>query len=234
VVSESAARRLWPNQSPLGQTLALGRPRTVIGVVKDSGLNLLLNPDSVEVYTPIDDAEAAYATIVAHATSNAGSIAGAIRAAATVPGIVPTVRTFQSFVDQQLDGIRKMAVVVGSLATVASLLALLGIFGLVAFTVAQRTREIGVRMALGARGADILRIVIGQFALPFGAGAAVGVAVAAGAAKVFRSIVYGFIPFDAFSFGAGLLLFAAVALLASIAPARRALRIDPVSALRHE
>jgi ABC-type antimicrobial peptide transport system permease subunit len=79
-----------------------------------------------------------------------------------------------------------------------------------------------------------LRIVLGQYALPFGIGAAVGVVVAAGAAKVFRSLVYGFIPFDVLSFGAGLLLFAAVALVASLAPARRALRVDPVSALRYE
>jgi ABC-type antimicrobial peptide transport system permease subunit len=154
--------------------------------------------------------------------------------AATSPGIVPLVSTFQGLIDQQLQSIRKMVMVVALLAAVATLLALLGIFGQLAFTVAQRTQEIGVRMALGARGPDILRIVLGQYALPFGIGAAVGVVVAAGAAKVFRSLVYGFIPFDVLSFGAGLLLFAAVALVASLAPARRALRVDPVSALRYE
>jgi len=89
-------------------------------------------------------------------------------------------------------------------------------------------------MALGARGLDILRIVLGQFAFPFGIGAAVGVVVAAGAARVFRGMVSGFIPFDVLSSGAGLLLFTAVALVACIAPLRRALRIDPVSALRYE
>jgi len=89
-------------------------------------------------------------------------------------------------------------------------------------------------MALGARGLDILRLVLGQYTLPFGIGAAAGVAVAAAAAKVFRSLVYGFLPFEASSFGEGLLVFAAVALAASITPARRALRIDPASALRYE
>jgi putative ABC transport system permease protein len=154
--------------------------------------------------------------------------------AATIPGIVPLVFTFQGLVEQQLQSVGKMVMVVGSLAAVATLLALLGIFGLLAFTVAQRTQEIGVRMALGARAPDILRIVLGQYTLPFGIGAAVGVVVAAGAAKVFRSLVYGFIPFDVLGLGAGLLLFAAVALVASLAPARRALRVDPVSALRYE
>jgi len=178
--------------------------------------------------------DAVYATVRVHATGNATQVAQALRSAATTPGLVPRVFTFQGLVDQQLQSIRKMVLVVGSLAAIATLLALIGIFGLLAFTVAQRTREIGVRMALGARSPDILRIVLGQYALPFGIGAAVGAAVAAGAAKVFRSLAYGFIPLDPLSFGAGLLLFAAVALLASIAPIRRALRIDPVSALRYE
>ncbi len=129
---------------------------------------------------------------------------------------------------------RKMVTIVASLGGIASLLALLGIFGLLAFTVAQRTREIGVRMALGARGLDVLRSVLGQYALPFGIGALLGVALAAAAAKVVRNILFGFIPFDLVSFGAGLLLFAAVAFAASVAPARRALRVEPASALRYE
>ena len=235
VVSESAARRLWPNQSPLGKSILIRRrARTVVGVVKDSGVNLMMNPESVEVYTAIDDEGIIYSTILAHAANNAEPISGMLRSAAAIPGIAPQVFTFQGIVDQHLKSLRTMVTTVSSLAFTAALLALLGIFGLLAFTVAQRTREIGVRMALGARSLDILRVVLGQYALPFGAGAAVGVAVAAAVAKVFRSLVYGFIPFDPLSFGAGLLLLAAVAFVACIAPARRALCIDPASALRYE
>ena len=236
VISESAARKLWPNQSPLGKSCLIAqRARTVTGVVKDSGANLMSNPESVEAYTPIDDKNAVYSTILVHAAANnPGQMSGALRSAATLPGIVPLVATFQSGIDRRLDIMRRMVTVVASLGGIASLLALLGIFGLLAFTVAQRTREIGVRMALGARRFDVLRCVLGQYALPFGIGAGLGIASAAAAAKVVRNVLFGFIPFDLVSFGAGLLLFAAVAFAAAIAPVRRALRIDPSSALRYE
>lgn len=235
VMGESAARRLWPNESPVGKSCVIAqRSRTVTGVVKDSGMNLMTNPESVEAYMPIDDKNAVYATIFAHASKNPGQMAGALRSAAALPGIVPLVFTFQSSIDTRLDTMRKTVMVIVSLGAVASLLALLGIFGLLAFTVAQRTRELGVRMALGARRLDVLQCVLGQYALPFGIGAGLGVALAAAAAKVVRTILFGFIPFDLVSFGAGLLLFGAVALAASVAPVRRALGIDPSSALRYE
>ena len=169
-----------------------------------------------------------------HATSNPGQVSPAIRSAAALPHIVTLVFTFQSAIDRQMNTMRKTVTIVGTLGAMASLLALLGIFGLLAFTVAQRTREIGVRMALGAPRFHILHCVLGQYTLPFGIGAGLGVALAAAAAKVVRNILFGFIPFDLMSFAAGLLLFAAVALAASIAPVRRALRIDPSSALRYE
>jgi hypothetical protein len=235
VISESAARKLWPNESPLGKSCLIAQHlHAVTGVVKDSGVNLMSHPESVEAYTPIDDKNALIATIVVHATTNAALLSGPMRSAATLPGVVPLVFTFQSIIDTQLDTMRKMVTVVASLGAIASLLALLGIFGLLAFTVAQRTREIGVRMALGARGLDILLSVLGQYTFPFAVGALLGVAFAAAAARVVRTILFGFIPFDVVSFAAGLLLFAAVAIAASIAPARRALRVDPASALRYE
>ncbi|HTS28969.1 MAG TPA: FtsX-like permease family protein [Bryobacteraceae bacterium] len=109
----------------------------------------------------MDDQNAIYATILVHAASNPGPMALALRSAATIDGTVPTVSTYRGINDQQLDDRRKTVAVVASLGAIASLLASLGIFGLLAFTVAQRTREIGVRMALGARGADVLRCVLG-------------------------------------------------------------------------
>jgi predicted permease len=235
VVSISAARKLWPNQSPVGKTCLIAqRTRTVTGVVKDSGVNLMSHPESVEAYTPIDDKDADTVLILVRATANPAFMQGALRPAAALPGIAPLIFTYQSLIDRQVDTMRKMATVVASLGAIASLLALLGIFGLLAFTVAQRTREIGVRIALGARALDVLQCVLSQYTVAFGIGALCGVALAAAAAKVVRNVIFGFIPFELVSFGAGLLLFAVVALIASIAPARRALRIDPASAVRYE
>jgi ABC-type antimicrobial peptide transport system permease subunit len=169
-----------------------------------------------------------------HAKENPERMAAALRSAAALPGILPMVSTFQSVKDRQVNTIRKIVTIVVSLGAIASWLAMVGIFGLLAFTIAQRTREIGVRMALGAHGFDVLRCVLGQYALPFGIGAALGIALAAGAAKVMGNLVFGFIPFDLLSFVAGLFLFGAVAFAASIVPVVRALRIDPATALRYE
>jgi len=235
VIGESAARKLWPNQSPLGKACRIdGRTRTVSGVVKDSGANLVAYPDSVEAYLPINDRNAMYATILVHTRTPPGQLAGALHAAASLPGVVPLVLSYPELVHQGLDSTRRLVAVFGTLGAVATLLALAGIFGLLAFTVAQRTREIGVRLALGARGWNVLQIVLGQYAIPFGIGAAAGVLLAAAAVRVLFHVVFGYQPFDVVSIGGGLVMFAVVALAASIAPVRRALRIDPASALRYE
>jgi predicted permease len=235
VVSQSAARRLWPNQSPLGKTIRIAQTdRTVAGVVKDSGANLMLFPDSIEVYLPLSDKYADWACILVRTAGKPAPLTPSLRSASTIPGIRPMVFTLEGILNERLDSLRKMVQVIGSLAAIASLLALIGIFGLLAFTVAQRTREIGVRMALGARDADVLRIVLGGYALPVGIGAAFGVAFAVASVQVMRNLLFGSAAFDLASVAGGLLLFAAVALAASIAPVRRALRIDPASALRYE
>ena len=219
----------------MGKTLALGpHERTVTGVVKDSGVNALQFPESAEVYVPFADRAGFMATFLVRTAGAPAALASTLRSAVSRPALSPQVFTMQSLVDQRLDSMEKMVRVVGSLAAIASLMAMLGIFGLLAFTVAQRTREIGVRMALGARRADVLACVIGQFLMPFGMGVAGGTVLAFGVAKIIRNLLYGFLPFDFAGFGTGLLIFAAVALIASIAPARRALRIDPASALRYE
>jgi predicted permease len=235
VVSESAARKMWPNQPPVGKVCLIdGRSRTVTGVVQDSGVNLVGFPESAEAYLPVDDRNAVYATVLVHTRGRPRQLAGAIHAAATIPGILPAVVVYQDLVDSQVNSMKLMVALFGTLGAVATMLALAGIFGLLAFTVAQRTREIGVRMALGGRGRNILWVVLGQYALPFGGGAAAGVLLAAASSRVIFSTIFGYQPLDLASIGGGLLLFGAAALAASMAPVRRALRIDPSSALRYE
>jgi len=122
----------------------------------------------------------------------------------------------------------------GSLSAIATSLAGVGIFGLIAFAVAQRTREIGVRMALGARSSDIMGTLLGQYSVAVSVGAAAGVSLAIIVGLLIRSTIIGLEPLDALSYAAGLTIFSAVALVAILIPARRALRIDPASALRWE
>lgn len=142
--------------------------------------------------------------------------------------------TFQSFLDNQSSVIQKTVEVIGSLGAIATWLAVIGIFGLLAFTVARRTREIGVRIALGASSGDVLRAVLAEYAMPFGVGSVLGVAVAIAAAQIFRSTAFGFLPLDVVGIGGGLLLFAVICCAAAVIPARRALRVDPATALRYE
>jgi len=235
VISESAARRLWSNESPLGKDFVIGERKWIVtGIVKDSGANIINHPESVEVYTPIADKDAALAMILVHAARNRGSSVGAIRSAATLSGMIPQVDTLQSFIDARVDTIEKAVTVVASLGAIASLLAVIGIFGLLSFTVAQRTREIGVRLALGARTFHVLRAMLGDYTLSFGIGATFGIAVAVAAGTFLRNMIFNFLPLDLVSFAAGLLLFAALTLAAALLPAWRALRIDPASALRYE
>jgi ABC-type antimicrobial peptide transport system permease subunit len=123
---------------------------------------------------------------------------------------------------------------IGSLSAAATLLAAVGIFGLIAFAVAQRTREIGVRMALGARPSSIVGTLLAQYSVAMSVGAGAGVALAVIVGLLIRSTIIGLEPLHPLAYTTGLAVFAVVALVAVLAPARRALRIDPASALRWE
>jgi ABC-type antimicrobial peptide transport system permease subunit len=129
---------------------------------------------------------------------------------------------------------RLWASLFGSFGTLALVLAAVGVYGVMAYTVSQRTREIGIRMALGARGGDIVRRVVGQGAVLAAAGVGLGIIGALGAARLMRGVLYGVQPVDPFAFLFIPLLLAGVALLASWLPARRAARVDPMVALRSE
>jgi len=235
IVSESAARALWPNQEPLGNICDFsGRKWTVVGVAGDSGANTAADADSVEVYTPLGDDNVRNAVLIVHTNTDPAPLITAARAAVTTPGMASSVWLMQTRMNQRSDGVRGAIMVIGSLGAVATLLAAIGIFGLVSFAVSQRTREIGVRMALGARGLDILRAVLSQYAAPVGIGVVAGVALAIALSQILRSQIPKVDFIDPLSYAAGLMLFAAIAFAAALVPATRALRIDPSAALRFE
>jgi ABC-type antimicrobial peptide transport system permease subunit len=207
--------------------------RTVTGVVKDSGANLLADADSIEAYVPILDADVERSALILHSQ---GDPARLVRIVTAVVSDAPSISLMRASRENFLDGQRKMIALIGSIGAVATILAATGMFALVAFAVAQRKRELGIRIAIGARKRHILGILLAQNVKPMIGGAVVGVILAAILSRLVRSFV--FLPnkdtVDVVGFAAGLGCFAVAAVLATLSPALRALRIDPSTTLRDE
>jgi hypothetical protein len=237
MVSESAARALWPNQDPVGKIFDLqGSRRTVAGVVKDSGANLLVDVDSVEAYVPIEGAMAERAAVILHSRGDVAPQMRLVPGAVAAVGETVSVTSMRAARENFLEGQQRLVMCISSIGVVATALAAAGMFALVAFAVAQRKRELGIRIAIGARPLDILRTLLTQHARPTAAGAVVGAILAAILTRVVRSlaVLRGTDGIDIAGFGAGLACFLLVALLATLSPASRALRIDPSRTLREE
>jgi predicted permease len=232
IVSESAARAAWPGQDPIGQTwIGADRRRlVVVGVVKDTGL-AARGDEAGEAYIPLLENNLSRAVLYAHTNGDAAGLLRDARAATASARVFPLALPMAATMALEP---RSPGSWIAALGFLATLLAFTGIFTLVGFSVIQRTHEIGVRMALGASRADVLTTLLTQYARPIVAGAAVGVALAAGAAQVLRNQLYGLTPFDLLSHASALAAFAVVAVLAILLPARRALRINPAAALRAE
>jgi predicted permease len=234
MISESAARALWPDRDALGQTWRDWRSRTyvVVGIVKDSGLSAARgNRGAGEAYVPVSDERLSRVALLVHTKGDPRALLREARAAAAATGLTPTATMMETTLNLPASGGAGLIAILGSLAM---LIAFTGIFGLVAFAVAQQTREIAVRLALGARQADILRTVLAQYAAPLAAGSVAGIGLALAGSQVLRGQLHGLAPLDPISYAAGMVVVAAVALAAMLLPARRALRIDPASALRWE
>jgi ABC-type antimicrobial peptide transport system permease subunit len=234
VVSESAARSIWPNEDPVGKTWHFaGVDRTVSGVVKDSGANLLAAPDSIEAYLPLQSGDLERAVLILHSRVDPALLARRVARSVNDPVAVSLMRASR---ENLLEGMRKTATLLGSIGLVATVLAATGMFALVAFAVAQRKRELGIRMAIGAQGSHILAVLLLQNVKPMIGGAVAGVVLAIVLSRLVGSFTFlpKDAPLDVTGFAAGLVLFAVVAALATISPALRALRIDPYAELRQE
>jgi predicted permease len=236
VVSESLARLRWPGQDPLGQTLQLEDEglATVVGVAADARAHALGDPDAVELYRPLSAEGRAGLTIVVRTSGPPEAVAPAIAAAAAAadPEITPRVQRLETLYRNRLREMERGAVAVTVLGGIALLVACLGVVGLVGYAVAQRTKEIGVRMALGATRIDILRSLARHFVGTVAVGLGAGALLAAGVAQLLRRQLHGVSTVDPVSYAAALALFVAAAALAALLPARRALRVDPATALR--
>jgi putative ABC transport system permease protein len=240
IIDETTARKYWPTRDPLGRRLQFGQDPTeprvmVVGIVKDiknDGLDIAGIP---HIYVPIYQSLHKNISVVLRTSLPAKILEPQIRheIQSIDPGLpVFNISSMNDVLDRSLASRRFSADLVGGFAGVALLLASIGIYGLSAYMVGQRSREIGIRMALGARRWDVLKLILGKGVVLASVGIVAGVVVSAATASMMASLLYGVHPHDLLVFLAVPLLLFAVAVLASYLPARRAANVDPIFALR--
>jgi predicted permease len=243
VVSDRVVKRFWPGQDPIGRRIKFGPAQSdapwmsivgVVGEVKYRGLpeNPTADPD---IYLPFSD-RSQQLSVVVRASVTPSSLVAPVRAAirALDPSIpIYSVASMDALIGSQTSQSRFTMWLMGVFAVIALALAVIGIYGVMSYLVTQRTREIGIRLALGAGGKDILKLVVGNGAQLVVVGIALGLAAAFALQRLVSSLLFGVTAADAASAGAVAIL-AVVALLACYVPARRATRIDPLRALHYE
>jgi putative ABC transport system permease protein len=243
IVSETLARRLFPcGENPVGLQFRFGSQetwRTIVGVAADVKNNGVIEAADPEFYIPWKDDPAGYfrsAQVIVQTALSASTVAPWLRSevAAVDPAVPVTVESLRTRVGKLADRPRFNAVLLSLFALIAVLLAAIGIYGVVAFLVGQQTREIGVRMALGAAPGQILRMVLTTVARWTAAGAALGLLGAWFSSRLIESLLFHVRAHDPLLLAASLAFLLAVSLTAAWIPARRAMRLDPLVALRYE
>jgi putative ABC transport system permease protein len=245
VIDSHLAKRYFKDEDPIGKTLLVGGPfdykaevaREVVGVaadVRDSGLE---NPIADDVYLPFEQYPVAWEFLSVRSSGDPSVLTGSVRAAiATVDQDQPLedISTMQERVDDSLSSSRFTTRLLGAFAALSLLLAAIGIYGVIAYNTAQRTAELGLRTALGARPAELLRLVMASGMKLVLTGGAIGIAAAVGSTRLLTSVVAEVNQRDPLVYVAALVVIVAAALCAMLLPARRAAKIDPMTALRHE
>ncbi|HXR38381.1 MAG TPA: ABC transporter permease [Terracidiphilus sp.] len=244
VVSQSMARATWPGRDPLGRTIEFGnmdgdlRLLTVVGVVGDAHYRSLEKPPEPTVYVNFRQRLRGgrdFNVVLRTSAPSDVVLTNARRALRDLaPEVAPHFQTFQEVFSASLKTRRFNLTLVGVFAATALLLAVAGIYGVMAYSVARRTHELGVRMALGASAPHVLRLVLSQGMLTTVVGLAIGIAGALVLTRTMQSMLFGISATDPIAFLAVALLLGLAALLASYLPARRATKVDPMVALRHE
>ena len=253
ILSESAAGRLWPGENPVGRTLRLGTDEQfhkrgellpdgpvwlVAGVVRDTRGVTVDHSDSQQVYLPLPEGRIADYPILVRTNSDPSLVIGAMDStiSAVDPDLSASVSTLQDML-RRTDAFiitSTSAAIASAISFFGLILASMGIYSTISYIVVLRTREIGVRIAIGARKWDILKQIIRESMRPVIVGVLVGILFATGVSLLLRRVLYGVSTIDAISFLGASLLFLLIALLASCPPAWRAMRVDPIIALRYE
>ena len=240
LISQAGAKKVFGNENPIGKTLLVSSasvPVQIIGVVGDVRTRQVAKSDEVEIYRPWAQENFPFAVIAVRSGLREDAVTKLVQSAlATVdPGLAVAIpQSMDAIVAQAVGQARLMMWLLGIFSGVALLLASIGIYGAVAYTVEQRTGEIGIRMALGAQTCDVLRLIINQGMKPVIIGLVVGIAAAFALGRLITAQLYQVSAHNPALLGGATILLAATALLACLLPARRATLVDPVQALRTE
>lgn len=243
ILSNSTAKKLFPNEDPIGHRILFGTdngngaPAEVIGVVGDVRSQQLSKPNEVEFYRSWPQRSSTFLSVMVRTATKPEASAGIVRAALnkidnSLPILLPN--TLETIVSESLGQERLTMALLAIFAGIALLLAVVGIYGAVAYTVEQRTGEIGVRMALGAQTRDVLRLVVRQGMNPVLLGLVAGLAATFAVGRLIAAQLYQISPHNPLLLGAAAAVLALAALLACLIPARRATLVDPIQALRTE
>ena len=241
VISETAARRFFPGEDPVGKRINLVTGpeafREIVGVVGDVKQHGLSRDTRPQAYEPFAQAPNQFMTVVVRVPGDPAALVPAIRAevlALDAEQPLHSVRTLEEIVSYSIRQERFTALLLSAFAATALALAAAGLYGVVSYSVAQRTRELGIRIALGARPADVLRLVVGQGMLLVGLGIGLGLLASLALTRTLAGLLYGVSTTDPLTYAVIVLLLVAVALAACYVPARRATKVNPVVALRYE
>jgi len=254
VVNEFIAKKYWPGQDAIGKRITLDDSTwtTVVGVTKNTVREQWAAPPEEEMFLPFAQQASfltnsasrfSYLTLVARASCDRGSECDAAALATPIANAVrgidrnvaiSAVQTMSAVVGDATAESRFYVVLLGTFAAIALALAAVGIYGVMSYSVSRRTHEIGVRIALGAEPSSVLRLVVGQGMRVAAVGAGVGVVAAFALTRLMSKLLYGVAPSDPITFVAVIAVLCGVAVVASYLPARRATRIDPLSALRSD
>jgi predicted permease len=237
IINETAARRFWSGRSPLGRRMTFRSSRTgdIIGIVKDSKYRRLSDEARPAVYRPFAQQYVSIMSLHVRTTGKPDAMLNAVRREVqTLDPSLPlyNVKTLEEQKSSSLYTSRMAATLLTVFGLLGLVLAAVGLYGVMAYAVNRRRREIGIRLSLGARSRDVLGQVIGEGMTIVTVGLSLGLAGAISATRLVRSLLYGVTPTDPLTFGAAVLLLAAVALLANYLPARQASRTDPILALK--